>query len=376
MSELINPSEHIELIPHAGSLSAASSDCVFDAVGDLDAVRFWLNAKANKSPNTMTAYRKEAYRFMDWLRPHRLTFGQVKLNHVEAYLNWLREPGTQPPRTIKSALRLTNLIAEGLTPEAINYGRKLLGQLFTFLVDAGYLKTNVFKVASKLPVIEKTHQTRYLSVKAWAYLWCFITEQKFRTPEEYREVARTRWLFALLYHSGIRRENIVKGVMGDFVVRDDGWVLRIVGKGRKELFVTVSEVLLRELILYRQHLGLSAIPGAADQTPLLPKVRGAALSHMSLRNVGYIVRDTAERAASMCDDTNIKGQLESMTTHWLRHTNGTHRMLAGASLVTTQSEFGHTDLKTTLLYAKATNSVLRSDAEKLGNWSDRTHKLI
>ena len=236
-------------------------------------------------------------------------------------------------------------------------------------MDAGYLKTNVFKIASKLPVIEKNHQTRYLSLKAWAYLWSFITEQRFGTPEEYREVARTRWLFALLYHSGVRRENVVKGVMGDFVVRDDGWVLRIVSKGRKELFVTVSDVLLRELFIYRQHLGLPAAPDAADQTPLLPKVRGGSLSPMSLRNVGYIVRGTAERAAAACDDTNIKGQLESMTTHWMRHTNGTHRTIAGASLVSTQAEFGHADLKTTLLYAKTTNSVLRSDAEKLGQLS-------
>ncbi len=366
MSELIQATSNEVQVFGGLGVPSMREGCVFDATGDLDAVGFWLQSKANKSLNTFASYRKEAYRFLDWLRPHRLTLSQVKLNHVEAYFIWLREPDTQPVRTIKSAPRLTNLITQGLTPEAINHGRKILGQLFTFLVDAGYLKTNVFKVASKLPVIEKTHQTRYLSVKAWNYLWAYIIEQKFRTPEEYLEVARTRWLFALLYHSGIRRENVVKGVMGDFAVRDDGWVLRIVGKGRKELFVTVSDVLLRELILYRQHLGLIAIPGAADRTPLLPKVRGGTLSPMSLRNVGYIVRDTAERAAQACDDTNVKGQLESMTTHWMRHTNGTHRMLAGASLASTQAEFGHADLKTTLLYAKATNSVLRSDAEKLG----------
>lgn len=365
MSELIKASNNDALLCGELGIAPRHDGCVFDASSDLEAVGFWLQSKANKSMNTFASYRKEAYRFLDWIRPNRLTFAHVKLNHVEAYFDWLRDPALQSPKTIKSAQRLTKYISGGLSADAINHSRTILGQLYTFLVDAGYLKTNVFKIASKMPVIEKTQQTRYLSVKAWAYLWSFITDQRFKTPEEYREVARTRWLFALLYHSGIRRENVVKGVMGDFVVRDDGWVLRIVGKGRKELFITVSDVLLRELVLYRQHLGLSSIPGAADQTPLLPKVRGGSLSPMSLRNVGYIVRDTAERAASVCDDANIKGQLESMTTHWMRHTNGTHRMLAGASLVSTQAEFGHADLKTTLLYAKATNSVLRCDAEKL-----------
>lgn len=343
------------------------SGCVFDADSDLEAVGYWLQSKANKSINTFISYRKEAYRFLDWLHQHKLTFALIKLNHAETFMASLTEPDVPARKTTKA--RLSKPLTKGLSPEAINHTRTILGQLYTFLVDAGYLKTNVFKIASKLPVIEKNHQTRYLSLKAWAYLWSFITEQRFRTPEEYREVARTRWLFALLYHSGVRRENVVKGVMGDFVVRDDGWVLRIVGKGRKELFVTVSDVLLKELFIYRQHLGLPAAPDAADQTPLLPKVRGGSLSPMSLRNVGYIVRGTAERAAAACDDTNIKGQLESMTTHWMRHTNGTHRMIAGASLVSTQAEFGHADLKTTLLYAKTTNSVLRSDAEKLGQLS-------
>jgi hypothetical protein len=44
------------------------------------------------------------------------------------------------------------------------------------------------------------------------------------------------WLFALPNHSGVRGEDVIKGFMSDFVVRDDGWVLRIVGKGRKEFF--------------------------------------------------------------------------------------------------------------------------------------------
>lgn len=369
MSELIKASSSEPVLFGVPGIAPKHEGCVFDASSDLEAVGYWLQSKANKSLNTFASYRKEAYRFLDWIRPNRLTFAQVKLNHVEAYFEWLHNPILKPAKAIMFAPRLTNIISGGLSADAINHARTILGQLFTFLVDAGYLKTNVFKIASKLPVIEKTQQTRYLSVKAWTYLWSFITDQSFKTPEECREVARTRWLFALLYHSGIRRENVVKGVMGDFVVRDDGWVLRIVGKGRKELFVTVSDVLLKELVLYRQHLGLIAIPDAVDRTPLLPKVRGSAVSPMSLRNVGHIVRDTAERAASVCSDTNIRGQLKSMTTHWMRHTNGTHRMLAGASLASTQTEFGHSDIKTTLLYAKATNSVLRSDAEKLGQLS-------
>jgi site-specific recombinase XerD len=57
-----------------------------------------------------------------------------------------------------------------------------------------------------------------------------------------------------------------------------------------------------------------------------------------------------------------------MTTHWLRHTNATHRLLAGASLETTQDELGHADPHTTRIYAKTSDTKRREDAEKLAAW--------
>ena len=54
-----------------------------------------------------------------------------------------------------------------------------------------------------------------------------------------------------------------------------------------------------------------------------------------------------------------------MTTHWMRHTNATHRLMAGASLETTQDELGHADPRTTRLYAKVSDTRQKEDAEKL-----------
>lgn len=54
-----------------------------------------------------------------------------------------------------------------------------------------------------------------------------------------------------------------------------------------------------------------------------------------------------------------------MTTHWMRHTNATHRLMAGASLETTQDELGHADPRTTRIYAKASDTRRKEDAEKL-----------
>ena len=54
-----------------------------------------------------------------------------------------------------------------------------------------------------------------------------------------------------------------------------------------------------------------------------------------------------------------------MTTHWMRHTNATHRLLAGASLETTQDELGHVSPTTTRIYTHTMDSQRDEDAEKL-----------
>ena len=49
----------------------------------------------------------------------------------------------------------------------------------------------------------------------------------------------------------------------------------------------------------------------------------------------------------------------------MRHTNATHRLQAGALLETTQDELGHTDPRTTRIYAKVSNKQRQHDAELL-----------
>jgi integrase/recombinase XerC len=231
----------------------------------------------------------------------------------------------------------------------------------------GILKNNVFKVSMRLPTIIKTEQTKYLTLAAWRYLWSYLQRQGGDSLESHLKAARNRWMFALLYHTGIRRENLVGSRMGDFVCRDGDWVLRIIAKGRKELFVTINSMLLEELTLFRRMLGLTPLPSPDETLPVLPKLRGdKTFASMSTRNVGLIVERVTQGAAANCEDPQIRSQLQAMTTHWMRHTNGTHRMIAGASLETTRQEFGHTDLNTTLIYAKASSKAHRQDAERLG----------
>ena len=187
-------------------------------------------------------------------------------------------------------------------------------------------------------------------------------------PAEARN-ERDIWIMQLLYHTGIRREECAFGVRGDFRKREDEWALRVIGKGEKERFVTVNSTLLDALIRHRRNRGLPPMPSPGDSDPIVRAVaRGNAIP-LTPRQIGKILERIAKQSSLDCEDGHMREQLVAMSTHWLRHTNATHRLMAGASLETTQDELGHGDPRTTRIYAQTLDAARREDAEKLSKLS-------
>lgn len=140
----------------------------------------------------------------------------------------------------------------------------------------------------------------------------------------------------------------------------------MLGKGNKEKFVTVNSKLLRELVIYRKSLKLADYPVPGEDFPLVASLNAARRRKpLTPRAIGLLVGTISQRAAAVCDDEHCRAQIAKMTTHWMRHTNATHRLMAGASLETTQDELGHADPRTTRIYAKASDMRRKEDAEKL-----------
>jgi integrase len=296
----------------------------------------------------------------------------LKVEHVHAFFAHLANPPAhwirprKPPSN--SALLPTQVLAQPQTNQAIRYTRTVLSLMCSYLQDAGYVRRNVFRLSAIPPVVVQTKPTRLLDLDCWKWFWNWIQALPDTDPGEAPEITRTRWIFALLYHTGIRREEAASAYMGDFTRRERTWFLRVVGKGRKERFVTVNTALIRELQLYRQSHSLSDFPVPGDHLPLIMSVNKARIKRrLTARAIGLLVGRIALRAAQDCPDEHMRAQIEHMSTHWLRHTNATHRLLAGASLETTQDELGHADPRTTRIYAKIGDAKRREDAEKLAN---------
>lgn len=102
------------------------------------------------------------------------------------------------------------------------------------------------------------------------------------------------------------------------------------GKGKKDRFVPLPELLLRHLRKYwRAYRPTSVLfPGASPDKPLHPT---------ALQKVFRLA----------CRDARLR---KPATVHTLRHSYATHHLEAGTDLRTIQSYLGHTSLDTTAVY--------------------------
>lgn len=358
-------------MPYSNEL--IQENVAIDARTDAEAAAIWLRAKGSRSVNTFNSYRREAIRLLLWLREQQITLRDLKVNHVHQFYSHLANPPQHWLRPRKprhdETLLPTQVLVTMMNNDSIDYTRTVLGQMCAYLQDAGYMQRNVFRLSIKPPVIIRTTPTRVLDLDSWQWLWSWTLNLPQTKPAE---AARCRWLLVLLYNTGIRREEAAHGLMGDFTRKDRAWSLRVIGKGNKERFVTVNSTLLQELVIYRKSLKLEDFPVPGEQFPLVASVNGMRRSRLlTPRTIGLIVANIGKEAESVCEDEYIRVQIKQMTTHWMRHTNATHRLLAGAALETTQDELGHSDPRTTRIYAKVANKRRQEDAEKLSELSSK-----
>jgi site-specific recombinase XerD len=334
------------------------------------AIQAWLKARASRSAQTERAYRREAQRLWVWLREQQLSLQRLTLSDLHRYYDHLRQPPAhwlRPRKPFANQVLLdTQLMIAGLNENALAYTRRILSLLFGYLYDAGYVTRNWVKLSERPHTISHEQHQRVLTPEQWQWLWAWLNSRPRHTVITDGHFMRDRWLMYVLYQTGLRREEVAQAVMGDVRPQGAGWVLSVVGKGRKQRLITLHRDWMHELAEYRYWLGLlQPIPAPQEQTPLVcaltPRDRLRALTP---RAIGLTIQQIGQQAAAVCDNPYWAVQFAQLSTHWLRHTNATHRLLAGASLETTQDELGHADPKTTRLYVKTLDQQRRADVDK------------
>ena len=311
------------------------------------------------SQGTFNSYRRETERLLQWSwLIKNVTLNELKRDDIENYIHFCQKPPKswislkKVPRFIeKDGTRIPNEewrpFVVTLSKSAIKDGHKpqidqfklsqgatqeifaILSTLFNFLIAEEYLASNpVALIRQKSKFIRKRQQNtpiRRLSLLHWSAVLEAAESLAEESPLKHE---RTRFMLSLLFGMYLRISESAASdrwipSMNDFAKDSNGyWWFTTVGKGNKERQIAVSEAMLESLIRWRCFLGLSPLPSPADNSPLIPKIRGnGPMSDTApIRRIIQRCFDLAGEQLRMKGHGEEADNLAAATVHWLRHT--------------------------------------------------------
>jgi site-specific recombinase XerD len=311
------------------------------------------------SQGTFNSYRREAERLLQWSwHIKNTTIDALKRDDVEQYIRFCQNPPKswistkKVPRFIeKEGKRIPNeewrpfvvtlskaAIKKGYKPDVEQFSLSqgatqeifaILSTLFNFLIAEEYLVSNpVALIRQKSKFIRKRQQNspiRRLSMQQWSAVLNAAESLAADSPQKHE---RTRFMLSMLFGMYLRISELVASErwipsMNDFAKDSNGhWWFTTVGKGNKERQIAVSEAMLESLMRWRCFLGMSPLPSPADNSPLLPRIRGnGPLSDTApVRRIIQHCFDLASEELRRNGHAEEADNLAAATVHWLRHT--------------------------------------------------------
>lgn len=288
-------------------------------------MRTWLthlDVERGVSANTLTAYRRDADRYLEHLDRSGVTEpAQVTPEHVTSFLSALRTgEGGHPPLAASSAAR--SLVA--------------VRGLHRFLALEGEVEDD--PAARVAPPTPPSRLPKAIGVAEVTRLLDAAGVGDGPVP------LRDRALLEVLYGTGARISEAV-GLDIDDVDTEAG-AARLYGKGGKERVVPLGryarDAVDAWLVRGRPELATKGAAGPA----LFLNQRGRRLSRQS---AWAVITAAAERA-------DLAGHV---SPHTLRHSFATHLLEGGADVRVVQELLGHASVTTTQIYTMVTVQQLR-----------------
>ncbi|MBU6388977.1 tyrosine-type recombinase/integrase [Patescibacteria group bacterium] len=291
-----------------------------------------LTIEKNRSPKTIIAYRHYLARLADWLGkdPEIENISQEAVRKFRLYLS-----------------RFTDEHGEQLELKTQAYHIIALRSLLRYA-----LKQGVECLAPDKIELPKTEPAQV----------------QFLTPEELERLLaapdintmaglRDRALMELLFSTGLRVSELAG--LGRKMVSTETGEMRVIGKGRKERIVFISERARKWMREYfeRRHDENEATfvgyrgKGTGDHPSMKVELQATRLTP---RSIDRIIQKHAL-------ESNI---VKNITPHTLRHSFATDLLLNGADIRSVQTLLGHASITTTQVYTHITNRQLREVHEK------------
>ena len=354
---------------HAGASPALPAGSLTRASSDDELVALWLR-RPNLSRQTVRHGRKEATRFLFWIRAHGLQLAHVRFEDVFAYADFVADPqpaadwvcSTRHRRADPRLRPFCGPLSEASQVQAMT----ILNGLFSCARAAVYMTANPAKLLVALPVVRGDAITRLLPPVAVSFLLAAANALPADTPGAALRRARGRFLVRAYYLTAVRLNELATAGMRS-IRRDDvdRWWPHVMGKGQGRGKVPVPPALLAEYRAYREASGLTRTPVSDDITPLVlatrdprPAARRQPLRHRAQRQ-GHHARGTA--ASRRRRAARVAHRIAQTSTHWLRHSSLSHQANGGVPLATVQANGRHANINTTGHYLHAEDAARHAD---------------
>ncbi|MEY2996211.1 MAG: tyrosine recombinase XerD [Actinomycetota bacterium] len=277
----------------------------------------WLVAERGRSPNTVSAYRRDLVAYVAWLRDRGLDVGSVGAPDLDHFVND-RRPHMAPASLARQMTSIRNfhrfLVAEG------NRRDDPTADLDGVRVPAGLPK----------PLSEPDVERLIAAV---------VGDDPI--------ARRDRALLEVLYATGARISEACGLSLGDLDL--EAGLARLYGKGDKERLVPVGSCARRALDEWLQS-------GRPEMVPTRWKRRGDAEAVFLDRRGGRLGRQAAW--AIVVRHGERAGLSGHLSPHVLRHSCATHMLDHGADLRIVQEMLGHASISTTQVYTKVSQERL------------------
>lgn len=290
-----------------------------------------------RSFNTVEAYRYTLNIYLVFLQETYskslcdITAKDFCQKNILCFMEWLRQERGNKTSTVNLRLRH-------------------IKRFCRFLMDENTL------MISELSSIEKIAEIPDVAKDTIKFLTIEETKLILSQPDTGKTIGlRDSFFMCLLYDSGCRVQEILDLKLKDFVVRRDSAELHIIGKGNKFRVTPISDELLLKFKKYCSYYHKSGnYEGYLFYT----------------KRKGNCVQMSCDAAQALVKKYGIMAQESILTLprihpHLFRHTRAMHLYMAGMPLELVSQWLGHSQMETSLIYARATTDMKRKAIDKI-----------
>lgn len=278
--------------------------------------RRYMKLERNYSENTLDAYMSDLQKLLDYVGSEGLQILDVKLDDLRNFVAALVDIGI--------SARSQSRILSGVRT------------FYTFLILDGYIEDDPTellewpKIGEHLPEVLSVEEVDRLEQACDLSKW---------------EGQRNRTIIEVLFSCGLRVSELINLRLSDLFLTEK--FIRVMGKGKKERLVPISESAVKELQYWFMDRNLMKIKPGEEDFVFLNR-RGGHLTRMMIFT---IVRRLAEAS----------GIEKTISPHTLRHSFATALLEGGANLRAIQDMLGHERISTTQIYTHIDMHTLREE---------------